>query len=102
MSPRFETPPERIAALHAIRDRYQGLAGATQAARLHGALQELGSVTTFECSRFLDIYDPRPRVHYLRRMGHRIITIMEDHFTEAGLRHRLGRYLLVREVGYAQ
>ena len=55
MSPLHNTPPERIAALHSIRDRHSGHTGATQRARLRDALETPGSVTTFEAMRYLDI-----------------------------------------------
>ena len=53
--------PERVAALHAIRDRHRGDACATQAARLLDALESLQHITTYEASRCLDLYDPRAR-----------------------------------------
>jgi hypothetical protein len=45
----YDTPnTARQTALHAIRDRFQGLDASTQRARLLEALHELGSITTFE------------------------------------------------------
>jgi len=88
--------PERIAALHAIRDRHLGDSCATQRARLLDALQTLGYVTTFEAMRYLDIFDPRPRKLELVREGHKIITTRRSEETESGQRHSIGVYSLVR------
>ncbi len=52
------TAPERVAELHAVRDRHTGDESATQCSRLLDALETLGHVTTFEASRFLDLYAP--------------------------------------------
>jgi hypothetical protein len=68
----------------------------TQRRRMLTAIQKLGSVTTFEGSRFLDCYDPRARIHELRREGSRIKTIMRAEQTESGVIHRVGVYLMER------
>jgi hypothetical protein len=93
---RFHTPPERIAALHAIRDRNKGEASATQRNRLLDALQTLGHVTTFEAMRYLDIFDPRPRKLELVREGHEIVTTRRSAETESGERHSIGVYSLAK------
>lgn len=90
------TPRERIKALHAIRDRYRGEASATQAQRLLEALQTLQHVTTFEASRYLDLYDPRARKLNLVKAGHSILTTWRTVQTESGEHHRVGVYSLVR------
>lgn len=69
MTAAHDIPPERIAQLHAIRDLHLGQSGATQRKRMREALETLGSVTTFEAMRHLDIFDPRPRKLELVRMG---------------------------------
>lgn len=92
------TAPERIAALHAIRDRHQGTDGAPQRARLLDALRTLGHVTTYEGSRFLDGYDPRARKMELVRAGHDITTTWRITLTESGARHRIGVYTLNRSA----
>jgi Helix-turn-helix domain len=86
----------RQATLHAIRDRNQGLDGQTQRARLLEALHELGSITTFEASRHLDVYHPPARAKELRDDGHQITTLRRRVVTEAGAAHSVGVYLLVR------
>jgi hypothetical protein len=56
---------------------------------------ELGSITTFEAMRFLDVFDPRPRIHELRHTdGHPIRTTMRAGQTESGVVHRVGVYAL--------
>ena len=67
-----------------------------QRQRMLTAIQMPGSVTTFEGSRFLDCYDPRARIHELRREGSRIKTIMRAEQTESGVIHRVGVYLMER------
>jgi hypothetical protein len=90
------TPRERIAVLHAIRDRHAGQTGATQCDRLLEALQTLGSVTTTEAMRYLDIYRPPARKWNLVEGGHAILTTWDRGETESGEIHRVGRYSLVK------
>ena len=92
------TPSDRIAALHAIRERHVGDASAIGRARLLDALQTMGGVTTFESSRHLDIYDPRARKMELVRAGHRILMTWRYLPTESGELHRIGVYTLVKGV----
>lgn len=94
MEHHFHTPPERITALHAIRDRHSGHASAPQRARLLDAMQTLGHITTFEASRYLDTYDPRARKMELTKLGHPIVTTWRVVQTESGRRHRIGVYAL--------
>jgi len=94
------TPPERIAALHAIRNRHPGDTSSIQRARLLEALQTLGHVTTFEASRYLDLYDPRARKMELVRSGHDTLTTWRSVQTESGERHRIGVYALKRNPGH--
>lgn len=90
------TPGDRIAALHAIRDRNPGRSSATQRARLLDAMQTVGHVTTFEAMRYLGIYDPRPRKLELLRAGHIILMTWRREPTESGELHRIGVYSLVK------
>ena len=84
----------RIEALAAILHNMPGNGNDVQCARMLAAMEQLGSVTTFEGSRYLDCYDPRARVHALRRGGTSIKTIMRGEQTESGVLHRVGVYLL--------
>lgn len=92
----FDIHPERAAALYAVRDRHIGTAATTQRERLLDALKTLGHVTTFEAMRYLDIFDPRPRKLELVRDGHAIITLRRTAETEAGIKHRIGVYVMAR------
>lgn len=86
--------PNRAGQLAAILAAMPGNDTYTQRQRMLTAIQRLGSVTTFEGSRLLDCYDPRARVHELRRDGNRIKTVMRAEQTESGVVHRVGVYLL--------
>lgn len=84
----------RAGQLAAILASMPGTDSFAQRQRMLTAMQRLGSVTTFEGSRFLDCYDPRARVHELRQSGSRIKTVMRAEQTESGAVHRVGVYLL--------
>lgn len=88
--------PERIAALHQIRDSVGGVEAAPQRTRLITAIQQLQHISTFEASRFLDVYHAPARKMELVRDGYPIQTVMRDVLTEAGKRHRVGVYYLAK------
>ena len=56
------TSVERQLALEAIANEFSGENSYSQRARFLEALSRF-PVTTFEAMRYLDIYDPRPRIH---------------------------------------
>jgi Helix-turn-helix domain len=87
----------RCAVMQAIRDEYGGNDKQTQCSRLLAALRRLGSVTTFEASRYLDIYHPPARKLNLVQQGYQIDTVRCIERTESGTPHRVGEYLLVGE-----
>lgn len=87
------TPPEKRAALEAIRDEFKGTQGSTQAARLLEGLSRF-SITTFEAMRYLDVYHCPARILQLRKQGHKIETHWQTVITEAGERHRVGLYAM--------
>jgi hypothetical protein len=87
---------ERLQALHAIRDRHQGDSTAPQCARLLEALQTMGHCTTYEASRFLDVYHPPARKLNLVQQGYAIQTTWRTVQTESGELHRVGVYALAR------
>ena len=91
----YTTPLERIAAIQAIRDEHRGDSAIAQRGRLLAVLQELGPTTTFELSRFADIYYPPARKHELVNEGHNILTTRRTTATESGERHSLGVYALL-------
>ncbi len=84
----------RIEALAAILRTTPGNDCAAQRNRMLAAMEQLGSVTSYEGSRLLDCYDPRARIHELRQAGRNIKTVMRDEQTESGVLHRVGVYLL--------
>ena len=88
------TSPEKKAALQAIAAQFTGQDTPAQRERLLEALSRF-AVSTFEAMRYLDIYDPRPRVHELRhRLGYKIKTVRQIVVTESGQKHRVGLYVL--------
>jgi hypothetical protein len=92
----FFTSPDRATILRAILASHAGNVGTRQCARFLDALERLGSVTTAELSRFLDVYDPPARKRDLVQRGHNITMVWDHGTTEAGKSHRVGRYMLVR------
>ncbi|QET29525.1 helix-turn-helix domain-containing protein [Burkholderia multivorans] len=85
----------RQQALSLILKRLPGNDASTQRARMLAAMCELGNITTFEAMRFLDVFDPRPRIHELRHShGYSITTAMRAEQTESGILHRVGVYFL--------
>lgn len=95
-APVEHTSPEKIAALEAIRDKHPGVASDVQERRLLEALA-ICSITSFEATRYLDLYHPAARVMGLRNKGHEIVTVWARIETESGQLHRIGRYALVRD-----
>lgn len=96
MSQHHDITPERIADLIAIRDSIPGTSAKPQTQRLLEAMRKLAHVTTFEASRYLDVYHPPARKRDLVKQGYSIGTAMRDVFTEAGKRHSVGLYFLER------
>lgn len=88
--------PERKASLQAILHAMPGNDAETQRQRLLRTMQTHQSVSTFECSRCLDIYYPPARKRELILMGHPVKLTWRDVITEAGERHRVGVYFLER------
>ena len=86
---------ERIAAILAIRDRIKGDSGRVQCDRLLTILREVGPVSTFELSRFADIYYPPSRKFELKAEGHNVTTARRTIRTESGALHSLGVYSLL-------
>lgn len=91
------TPAKRIEALHAIRDRYPGNLATAQESRLLAAMHELRHCTTFEASRYLDVYHPPARKLALVNRGYQILTTWRRVATESGRVHRIGEYSLIRD-----
>ena len=84
----------RTTIMAAIVSEYPSQTTAAQRQRLAAALERLGSITTFEAMRILDIYDPRPRKLELLEAGYQIVLVWDYVKTESGETHRIGRYVL--------
>lgn len=84
----------RQLSLQAITAEIPGISAAAQRLRLATALELLGSITTFEAMRHLDIYDPRPRKLEPLAAGYNITLSWDQTVTESGETHRVGRYVL--------
>jgi hypothetical protein len=87
------TSPEKRAALEAIRAQVNGTGGHSQSARLLEALSRF-AITTFEAMRYLDVYHCPARILQLRKQGYKIVTHWQTVITEAGVKHRVGLYML--------
>ena len=57
--------PQRLAIFEQISNEYKGVNSVAQRQRFKAALTKLGSVLTFELSRFLSVYYPPARKHEL-------------------------------------
>ena len=87
--------PDRLAVFSEILNEHTGNSCTSQRQRFKAALLKLGSVLTFELSRFLDIYYPPSRKFELINIdGWEIDLIWERFETESGEIHRIGRYIL--------
>jgi hypothetical protein len=91
-----KTTPEKEAALKNLREKFKGTDTDSQV-RLLAAALSLFSITTYEASRYLDIYHPAGRIKDLRNDGFKILTMWVTVATECGVSHRIGRYVLVSE-----
>lgn len=92
-----KTTPEKEAALKVLRDQFKGTDSDTQVRRLLEALRQF-PITTFEASRFLDVYHPAGRIKDLRDDGNKIMTLRKPTTTEAGVTHSVGQYVLIEEA----
>lgn len=87
----------KINQLHSIRNRYQGETGKTHARRIIDALR-LGSLSTFEARRFLDVPHPAGRVQELRDAGNEIDTLRYSEKGDVGRPHCIAVYVLKKEA----
>lgn len=100
MSQSFETNTRaRAELLEAIRQAHQGNAATTQAQRLLTALKTVGTLSTIEIRKHLDILAPAARIFDLRyRQNQNIALSWDSTETEAGVKHKIGRYSLVNQA----
>lgn len=93
---RAATSSDRAAALVEIYKANQGNSASSQRARLLEALQRLGSITTIEARKHLDILAPAPRILELRDIigRDRIKTYRVRQASDCGKFHSVGLYVL--------
>lgn len=89
---------ERKLLMQRLLKEYPGNSSRAQCRRMLAALQILGSATTLELARDLDVLDPPARKFYLVSEGHNISLAWDHDETESGVTHRVGRYFLARDV----
>lgn len=66
---------------------------AAQQARVLAALRN-HSITTLDARRELDVLHPAQRILELRQKGYDIRTVWTTQATDAGVKHRMARYIL--------
>ncbi len=93
--------PNKEAALIEIREQIKGNDSKSQCQRLREALTRF-PINTFEASRYLDVYHAPARVLQLRKFGENIVTYWQSIETEAGIKHRVGKYVLIPKGSDAQ
>ena len=98
----FESAPEyttddstRLQTLQGIAARKQGNSAETQRDRIEAALAAVGTLSTVEARRHLDVMHPAMSVLELRNGGLSIDTVWSIEPTECGRLHRMARYVLV-------
>lgn len=85
----------KAGADEATTDRnFADISAAAQRARLLDALR-IGSVSTIEARRHLEVLHPAMRVLELRAAGHNIHTAWDTQAGECGVKHRVARYVLL-------
>lgn len=89
------TPMSKRKALVSILHALPGNSARTQRERIVKALQLLGTATTAELVRWLDVPRPGARVCELRKLGTPIATYWRTDTTEAGEPHRFALYALI-------
>ena len=72
-----------------------GNSSPAQRSRLINWLRKRGHIDTVEARRELDILSPASRIMELRKGDFKIETVWIDRETDAGKKHRIGRYVLV-------
>jgi hypothetical protein len=83
--------------LKSVSEQYRGETGATHRQRVLAALR-LGTLSTFEARRYLDVPHPAGRVQELRTAGHDIATLRTTEASENGRPHVIAVYVLRREA----
>ena len=61
-------------------------------------LLEKGSITTAQAREGLDVYFPPARIFELRDAGYQITTVYETWISQYGIKHTIGRYVLMQKT----
>ena len=93
--------PQKLALFAEVCELFKGNDAPTQCNRVREVLQRGYPLSTFEASRWLGVYYCPARVLELRQEGMNILTNWTVVESESGTKHRVGDYLLVREVPHA-
>jgi hypothetical protein len=93
-------PSSRIEALEKIRDKHSGNDSGTQSKRLLEAMQSLGSISTIEANRYLDILHPPARKLNLIEAGHIVTLAWVYEPSSCGKIHRVGKYVYNGKTSY--
>lgn len=88
-----------LKAAQNTQGKYSDNSTHSQCMRLLEALRK-HPVTTIEARRDLDILMPAARVFGLKEQGHKINTLWASECTVADRKHRVARYVLVREASH--
>ncbi len=93
------TAEARRVVLGKISAQCPGNAVQTQQVKCLTALQILGSLSTIEARRGLDVLHPAARIKELNDSGLvRTVTLRKAEQTECGRVHHVGLYVVVREI----
>jgi hypothetical protein len=60
-------------------------------------LFEKNSITTAQAREYLDVMSPAPRIMELRKAGYLIVTVWDYWTSDYGIKHRIGRYVLLQK-----
>ena len=88
-----KTNPKVTGKVSKLND--SGNSAPAQRFRLIEWLRKRGHIDTVEARRELDILSPASRIMELRKGDFQIETVWIDRETDAGKKHRIGRYVLV-------
>lgn len=91
---------ERIEVLTQILRCNQENSAQSQRTRIDEAIRQLGSITTIEARKYLDVMSPATRVFELKQAGRPITTQRVKQATDCGKMHTVGLYVLEATNGY--
>jgi hypothetical protein len=95
-----DNPSFRKEVLEKIRIKHRGNDVGTQCNRMLEAMQTLGSISTIEAHRYLDILHPPARKLNLLQHGHIVELIWVHEPSDCGEIHRVGKYVYMGKTSY--